>query len=241
MIDGQSPEYTGNAYQLVSAVDYALARNVVLVAGDGDPKGRYMYPAGLPGVIGVASEVLPGGPTGSSLFGTSTSGSQSEHNNSALIAGPGNGVIASRSGWGMFGAGVAAAYVTATVALIKERYPDMSPTLVSQALAMSARHHPSGGYATSVGFGLLDPYDAVLDAGKLAKNTATASAVGGAAVDAGSHFGAGPPPGAVYALPPDTTEVIASSAWIAAGAVLLALAVVLAVRRRKRRALPSAV
>jgi hypothetical protein len=69
-------------------------------------------------------------------------------------------MLASSTGWELDDFGTAGALVGATVALIKERYPHLSPALVGRALAMSARDHPKGGYAPSVGFGVLDPYDA---------------------------------------------------------------------------------
>jgi hypothetical protein len=65
-------------------------------------------------------------------------------------------MLASSTGRELDDFGTAGALVAATVALIKERYPYLSPALAGRALAMSARDYPKGGYAPPVGFGVLD-------------------------------------------------------------------------------------
>ena len=180
---------------------------------------------GVPGVIGVSTLMLPGGPA-------PFSPSVTEANNSVLIAGPADTMLASSTGWELDDFGTAGALVAATIALIKERYPHLSPALVGRALAMSARDHPKGGYAPSVGFGVLDPYDAILDAGKLAAVTTTAQS-GPGVVAVGANFGGGPP-GVISALPP--VGPVAEVYWtlMGLGVLLLVAAVVLAVRRPHR-------
>jgi hypothetical protein len=222
---------------LPAAVNYALSKNVVIVAADDDDSsdhGEYLYPAGQPGVIGVASTDLPGGPTGEEVWGKNVPLDATGAANSVVITAPGNAVNSSVNDWGLSNVTSAVCYVAATAALIRQQYPDLSPALVERAIAMSARDHPSGGYNTTAGFGILDPYDAVLDAGKLAKITTTAPAADGA-VPAGTHFGADSLPVTVSALPSDSREVAAAWAAIAVGVILLALAVVLATRRRRNR------
>lgn len=222
---------------LAKAVSDAVAKGAVIVApeqGVGNLTTKfYAYPAALPGVIGVASVMLPGGLDPARL-GASGQADQSARNNSVLLAGPGDWIPATPDGWGPFGIATAAPYVAATAAMIKQRYPSLSPALVLQALAMSARHKPSGGYNTNVGFGILDPYDAVLDAGKLMRHT-TVALPGPGVVGAQARFGSGPPPGPVSALPSAMPQIIASGAGIVVGAALLVLAIVLAVRGRRRR------
>jgi hypothetical protein len=222
---------------LASAVSDAVAKGAVIVAPEQAvgtlTTNFYAYPAALPGVIGVASVMLPGGLDPARL-GVGRQADQSVRNNSVLIAGPGDWVPATPEGWGPYGVGTAAPYVVATVAMIKQRYPSLSPALVVQALAMSARHKPGGGYSTNVGFGILDPYDAVLDAGTLIRHM-TVALPGPGVVGARARFGSGPPPGAVSALPSATPQIIASGAGIVVGAALLVLALVLAVRGRRRR------
>lgn len=222
--------------QLLSAVNYALARNVVIVAPEdsmsSQPGPSYVYPAGIPGVIGVSAVVLPGGTPPNTPI-------PMERNNSVLISGPADFLPMSSDGWGYDGSGIAVALVAAAAALIKEDWPRMSPALVARALAMSARYHPAGGYSQSEGFGLVDPYDALLDADKLARVTATVPAGMTGTVTAGAHFGGGSP-GVISALPPAWPSDLLYGALVVAGGAALTCAAVLAARRRRRRG-PTAV
>jgi hypothetical protein len=227
--DGFSPTLAG-------AVADAIGKGAVIVAPEDNGRCKtcdYLYPAGLPGVIGVASTMLPGGIDPSRLSPPG-SADQSARNNSVLIAGPGDWTLATPDGWGPYGTSTAAAYVTSTVALIKQRYPGLSPALVARAMAMSARDKPGGGYSTQVGFGVLDPYDAVLDAGTLVR-LSTAAAPGPGVVSGKARFGSGPLPAAIDALPSAKPEIIGSWAAIGVGAVLIVLAIVAIGGRRKRR------
>lgn len=213
---------------LLSAVSYAVSRNVVIVTGAFPVSGassQYLYPEGLPGVIGVVPVTLPGGTPPQGTVGA-------QHNNSVLISAPANEVPASLN-YTLLNFGTAMGFVTGTVALIKQRYPHISPALVARALAMSARYHPKGGYSTSAGFGVLDPYNAILDAGKLTSLAGTAAAGGPRAVTAGGHFGT--PPGVTSALPPIGRAAYLYWGLIALGGVLLLSDLVLVVRRRRRR------
>ena len=213
---------------LVSAVSYAVSRNIVVVTGSFPVSGsstQYQYPEGFPGVIGVVQVTLPGGTAPTGTIGA-------EHNNSVLISAPANEVPASLR-FTLQNFGTAMGLVTATVALIKQRYPGISPALVARALAMSARYHPSGGYSTSAGFGVLDPYDAIIDAGKLTALSATAPAGASGAMATGAHFGTAP--GVTSALPPIGRVAYLYWGLIAVGALLLVSGPALAVRRHRRR------
>jgi len=219
------------AAELQSAVSYAVSKNVVLVApafaSSGAENWRYLYPEGLPGVIGISQVMLPGG--------TAPAGSVSgQSDNSVLISGPADSVPASAD-YELQNFGTAMGYVTGTVALIKQRFPDLSPALVSRALAMSARYHPKGGYSPSAGFGVLDPNDAILDAGQLARLTPTAAAGAPGVVAAAAHLG-GTQPGAISALPPAGRIAYLYWALIALGVALLGAAAFLAIRWRRPRA-----
>jgi len=218
-----SDSYAAPSPALLSAVSYALSKNAVIVTPEPSTARKwsweYQYPSGLPGVIGVSAVMLPGGQPPFASF-------TAQRNNSVLISGPADTVVASATGWELDDFATAAAYTAATAALIKERYPALPPALVARALAMSARYHPAGGYAPSAGFGVLDPYDAILAAGRLA---ATAAATGdGAAgtVAAAAHFGGGPP-GAISALSPAGPVTWLYLALLAAGALLLGAVVAL--------------
>ena len=230
VIEADYGTYDGLEPELLSAVSYALSRNAVIVTPAFDAPGEsgsaYMYPQGLPGVIAVSTVMLPGGDAPQNPAPV-------QSNNSVLISGPADGVIVS-SDYTFDNFGTAMGYVAATVALIKQRYPDLPPALVARALAMSARYHPHGGYSPSVGFGVLDPNDAILDAAKLARLTTAAPAGLPGTVAAGARFG-GAPPGVISALPPAGPVVYLYWALIGVGAVLFVAGVVLAVRMRLRR------
>jgi hypothetical protein len=227
LLDYSSQE--GPALDLQSAVSYALSRKVVIVAPafptTGSHPSPYDYPQGFPGVVGVSPVMLPGG-----IAATTPVSGQS--NNSVLISAPADAAPVSDT-MELDNFWSAACYVAATVALIKQRYPQLSPALVARALAMSARYRPRGGYSTSVGFGVLDPNDAILDAGTLARLTVSAPGAPGT-VAAAAHFG-GAPPGVVSALPP--VGRIASLYWalIGLGAVLLGTGAALSARRLSKR------
>jgi hypothetical protein len=220
----------GPALDLQSAVSYALSRKVVIVAPafptTGSHPSPYAYPQGFPGVIGVSPVMLPGGiaPT------TPVSG---QSNNTVLISAPADAAPVSDT-MELDNFWSAACYVAATVALIKQRDPQLSPALVARALAMSARYRPRGGYSPSVGFGVLDPNDAILDAGTLARLTVSAPGGAPGTVAAAAHFG-GAPPGVVSALPPVGRVAYAYWALIALGAVLLGTGAALSVRRLRKR------
>lgn len=228
LLDFGSQEEPGS--DMLSAVSYALSRNVVIVAPafptTSSRPSAYAYPEGFPGVVGVSPVMLPGGTAPSN----STSG---QSNNTVLISAPADAVPVSdtfefQDFWS------AACYVAATVALIKQRYPQLSSALVARALAMSARYRPQGGYSPSVGFGVLDPNDAILDAGTLARVTASAPGGAPSTVTATAHFG-GAPPGVISALPPLGRVAYLYWALIAVGAVLLGTGATLSARRLWKR------
>jgi hypothetical protein len=224
---------------LSAAVSYAMRKNVVIIAPEpADPNacGGYWYPVGLPGVIGIG-EVTLSGDHNPVPAGTTTSAC----NNSIVVSAPSDeqrypGTSAASSPYGEVMAGALVGY---TVALIKQRYPGLSPALVERALAMSARSHPAGGYNPAVGFGVLDPYQAVVDAGTLTGVTVTAPVwldLRDAVVADGAHFGDGPLPAVISALPSAGSAVGTSWAGITVGALLVILGIALALYSRRRRA-----
>ncbi|MBX6385194.1 MAG: S8 family serine peptidase [Microbispora sp.] len=209
------------------AVSFALARGVVLVAAVGDA-GRSSYarengtsywafPAGYPGVVGVAAV---------DRRGAKTAGSSD--NLSVLVAAPGDRVPVAlpggRTGTAS-GTGVASALVAGTIALIKAKYPDLPPELVSRALTSTSRPHPSAGYDDKVGFGVVDAAAALQKAGELTGYGAAAS------VRDDAHFGKGTLSRAPARPGPDPVRL-----WIYGIAVLLGIggfcAGVVALRRR---------
>jgi type VII secretion-associated serine protease mycosin len=155
-----------------SAVAYAIAKGVVVVASagnDGDSKNpkkvdrngivQLSYPAAFPGVIGVAAVGRDGMPA-----------KFSDRNSSVLVAAPGAGVVGAGPGNGYWigdGTSQAGAIVSGVAALVRAKYPKMAPALVAQAISTGARRRPAGGYDELVGFGEVDAATALAEAAKL--------------------------------------------------------------------------
>ncbi|SEH03550.1 type VII secretion-associated serine protease mycosin [Nonomuraea solani] len=140
------------------AVSYALGKGVVLVAAVGNDglttyakdKGTsyWSFPAGYPGVIGVAATDKQG-----------KRATFSSDNLSVLVAAPGVDVpvVKRKSGYEMSeGTSSSAALVAGVAALIKSRHPKLPPEQVAQALAAGARGRPAAGYDDQTGFGVVD-------------------------------------------------------------------------------------
>ncbi|WP_169948783.1 S8 family serine peptidase [Microbispora sp. H11081] len=170
------------------AVSFALASGVVLVAAVGDagrsPYARqngtsyWAFPAGYPGVIGVGAV---------DRRGAKTAGSSD--NLSVLVAAPGDEVPAALAGGRqgtVSGTGAASAIVAGTAALIKAKYPNLPPELVSRALTSTAHPRPPTGYDDKIGFGVVDAAAALRKAGELG-GYGPASAI-----QDDAHFGKGP-------------------------------------------------
>ncbi|MFI7444218.1 S8 family serine peptidase [Nonomuraea indica] len=169
------------------AVSYALGKGVVLVAAVGnDGQSGYTkmngtsywsFPAGYPGVIGVAAVDKQG-----------RQAPFSSDNLSVLVAAPGVDVPVVRRAGGYElsrGTSPAGALVAGVAALVKARHPSLRPEQVAQALAAGARGRPGAGYDDKTGFGVVDA-GAALDA---AQRFAAVKPVGGVPDD--THFGAG--------------------------------------------------
>jgi type VII secretion-associated serine protease mycosin len=162
-----------------SAVAYAVSKGTVVVASagnDGDSKSpkkvgknglvRLSYPAGFPGVIGVAAVKRDGTPA---RF--------SDRNSSVLVAAPGADVLgAGPAGtyWVGEGTSQAGAIVSGVAALVRARYPGLAPALVAQAISSGTRHRPAAGYDESVGYGEVDAAAALKEAAALREYGVTA-------------------------------------------------------------------
>ncbi|MGI5154695.1 S8 family serine peptidase [Microbispora sp. CA-102843] len=196
------------------AISFALTRGVVVVAAVGDagqsPYARqngtsyWAFPAGYPGVVGVAAVDRKGAKTPGS-----------SDNLSVLVAAPGDRVPVTLAGGrrgAVSGTGVASAIVAGTIALIKAKYPDLPPELVSRALTATSRPHPSAGYDDKVGFGVVDAAAALRKAAEL-------TAYGRApSVQDDAHFGRGPVSQGPARPGPDPVRL-----WIYAVAVALGI------------------
>jgi type VII secretion-associated serine protease mycosin len=196
------------------AVSYALDKGVVLVAAVGnDGESGYAkengtsywsFPAGYPGVIGVAATDKQG-----------RKASFSSDNLSVLVAAPGVGVpvVKLKSGYALSeGTSSAAALVAGVAALVKSRYPDLPPAQVAQALTMSARGRPATGYDDRIGYGVVDAAAALNAAERL---TGVQRSAPGPAKE---HFGQGEDSPVPSRPGPDPWRL-----WLYGGGVLVAL------------------
>ncbi|MGD0556863.1 MAG: S8 family serine peptidase [Streptosporangiaceae bacterium] len=151
---------------LRTAIAYAVAHGVVVIASAGNSGSAgsaytpYDYPASFTGVIAVAAVNTNG-----------TRASFSDDNASVVLSAPGVNVVGAGPGGEYIeadGTSPAAAFVSGVAALIRSKYPSLSPALVEQALVTSTTHRPAGGYSPSVGFGEVDASAALAAAAKLA-------------------------------------------------------------------------
>ena len=143
-----------------AAVAGAVAAGVVVVAaagnngaaGQGNPTP---YPAAYPEVIGVGA-ITAGG----------VRAEFSQHGDYVDIAAAGDGVTVAAPGGGhrtRQGTSFAAPYVSATAALILQRFPGSTPAQVQRRLIATADPAPGGGRSDAYGYGLLNPYRALTE------------------------------------------------------------------------------
>ncbi|WP_439959825.1 type VII secretion-associated serine protease mycosin [Streptomyces abyssomicinicus] len=164
------------------AVQYALAKGVVVVAsaGNGGESGnRVSYPAAYPGVIAVTA--------------VDRDGERADFSTSrwyATVSAPGVDVVTADpdgqyyEGWGT---SAAAAWVSGAAALLKSAYPELSPAQVKRLLEDTARDAPDGGRDDARGHGLLDPVAALKAAAETGPEERRV-----AAQHADRYFGGGP-------------------------------------------------
>ncbi|MEV4016968.1 S8 family serine peptidase [Nonomuraea angiospora] len=196
------------------AVSYALGKGVVLVAAVGNDgltsyakengTSYWSFPAGYPGVIGVAATDKQG-----------KRATFSSDNLSVLVAAPGVGVpvVKRKSGYELSeGTSSAAALVAGVAALVKSRYPDLPPEQVAQALAASARGRPAPGYDDQTGFGVVDAAAALNAAERLTGERRSV-------MSGQEHFGQGEDSPVPTRPGPDPLRL-----WLYGGGVLVALA-----------------
>ena len=185
--------YSAPSGTVRSALQYAYDHGIVLVASAGNSgnndeqhtrSGGHGYapvsfPAEYPGVLSVGAVNENHEPT-----------SFSSGNLSVKVAAPGEGVPAQgRNGefYTVNGTSPACALVAGVAALIKSKYPSLSPAKVMEALTTTAKQPMSGGaYNVLTGFGIVDADAALIEAGKLAGQRPP-----GSRVSLSSHFGGG--------------------------------------------------
>jgi hypothetical protein len=217
---------------LRSAVAYAINHGVVVIASAGNNGtstgfAPYIYPASFTGVIGVAA-----------VNDGAVRASFSEQNAGVVLSAPGVGVWGAGPGGEYLdadGTSPAAALVSGIAALIKSRYPNLSPALVEQALVTTTTHRPHGGYNIKTGFGEADAPAALAAAGRLAAGKPS----GGVAPAV--HFASAPGP--IQVVHRDAAGIAGYSAVGGAGLLVFAVALallVVAARRKPAAVVPGA-
>ncbi|RZT77886.1 type VII secretion-associated serine protease mycosin [Micromonospora violae] len=138
--------------RIVEAVQYALSRNVVLVAATGAGGRTVNSPANTPGVIAVNSTTRSGGLARSSVAGPEV-----------VLAAPGDEIIApvptvvQDNGYAVAsGTSQATAILAGVVALVRSRYPDLDAANVINRLIRTARDVGAPGRDPEYGFGAVD-------------------------------------------------------------------------------------
>ncbi|WP_230394028.1 type VII secretion-associated serine protease mycosin [Plantactinospora alkalitolerans] len=148
---------SGDSPALAAALDYAFARDVVVVACTGNLGSsagkRVWYPAREPGVVAVAglereSDALWSG----SITGPET-----------VLSAPATGLSGARPGgfWQVQGTSFAAPLVAASAALVRSHWPKMSAADVVNRLINTARDVGLSGRDDQFGFGVVDPVAAL--------------------------------------------------------------------------------
>jgi type VII secretion-associated serine protease mycosin len=221
--------YGASSRVVRAALQYALNHGVVVVASSGNSgdtpralstgQAPYSFPADYPGVLGVAAVTQSG-----------TAASFSSDNLSVEAAAPGVKVPAQgRDGqyWLVSGTSPACALTAGVAALIKSRYPHLSPAQVDQAITSTAQNPPPHGYNDRVGFGTVDAAAALTAAARLGRDLDA-----GRGVNVAAHFGGGPGSTPPVPVPPRGKARLALYALLAL--VCLAVAGAAAARLTRR-------
>ncbi|MGW3855819.1 S8 family serine peptidase [Micromonospora arida] len=220
--------------RIVEAVQYALSKNVVLVAATGAGGRTVDSPANTPGVIAVNATTRSGGLARASVVGPEV-----------VLAAPGDDIIApvptvvQDNGYAVAsGTSQATAIMAGVVALVRSRYPDLDAANVINRLIRTAQDAGVPGRDPEFGFGAVDALAALQRPVPV--------------VDGNPLLGTGRQPGGATAAPtgvqtegPAVAIKVKNKIGImVAGVLCLAVvigAVVLAVvvaRRRRRRTAP---
>jgi membrane-anchored mycosin MYCP len=156
------------------AVQNATAQgDVVISPAVGTAPNATSYPTATPGVIGVGSI----GQTGLAV--------QAESGAYIALAAPAANLVGTSAGargqlgesWPVTGPAYAAAYVAGTVALLRSYRPALDPAQISTRLILTASHNGGIGHNPQLGWGVLDPSNALTS--DLSPN-AVAPTIGGA-------------------------------------------------------------
>jgi subtilisin family serine protease len=179
---------TARSDALASALAYAAARDVVVIActgnaGAGEKSTDIWYPAREPGVVAVAgladtpavesapvhADARVAAPQGSLTWSGGAAGSGDDLWSGSLtgpetvLAAPAVDLLGARPGgyWRVQGTSFAAPLVTATATLIRSRWPTLDAANVVNRLIRTARDLGPEGRDDRYGFGEVDPVSAL--------------------------------------------------------------------------------
>ncbi|MEU0877536.1 type VII secretion-associated serine protease mycosin [Lentzea sp. NPDC005914] len=142
---------------LVKAVNYAIEKDVVLVAATGNEGKEVSAPANIGGVIAVAGTNREGKPWKASNVGADT-----------VLAAPAEGIVTAAptsvyaSGYAeMDGTSAASAIVSGVAALVRAKHPEMPAKDVVNVLIKTAKDMAEPGRDATTGFGMVNPMGAL--------------------------------------------------------------------------------
>ncbi|MFI6517414.1 S8 family peptidase [Spirillospora sp. NPDC050679] len=214
--------WTNGDAQLLGAIAHAHGKNAVVIAPvTHQTRVDPLFPAAQAGVIGVGA---------TDGFGR-RDGEYTKASSKVLVSAP--GIKTPSTGpdgreWTYWGDPPALAWVSAAVALVKAKYPKLTPGQVNDVISRSARHPAGAGrYDTDLGFGYVNPAGALAEAAKLTPGSAEIPK--GPVADS-AHFGG--EPRTVRAVPYNVPWIAGFGALGVAGLAALGGAIFLAVRRR---------
>ena len=140
---------------LDDAVSAAIAAGGVIVSpAVGTQAGVISYPTALPGVLSVGAADQNGAAV------------QTESGDYIDLAAPGAALVSTAAGgyghsWPIKDPAAAAAYVAATVALLRAYQPTATPAQIVNRLTLTASRAAGGGRDSRLGWGIVDAYTAV--------------------------------------------------------------------------------
>ncbi|MFC0545666.1 S8 family serine peptidase [Kutzneria chonburiensis] len=204
---------------LDDAVRSAISDGAVIVSpAVGSQQGAISYPTALPGVLSVGAVDRNGNAV------TTESGDYID------IAAPGADLVGTSAGgyghsWPIKDPSAAAAYVAATVALLRAHQPSATPAQIVNRLTLTASRAAGGGRDPRLGWGVVDAY------------TAVTSQLPLTAAGPGASPTAATPPALVPAAAPAEAPINVLVGGLALGGVgLAALAGLITVTIRRGRA-----
>ncbi|WP_239148045.1 type VII secretion-associated serine protease mycosin [Paractinoplanes tereljensis] len=148
----------GSSATLAAAIDYAFAKDVVVVACTGNTSASsdtdVWYPAREPGVLAVAGMEKDS----NALWSGSITGKET------VVTAPATQLVGARTGgeyWKVQGTSFASPMVAGTAALIRSRWPDMPAGEVINRIIRTATDLGAPGRDATFGFGMVNPTGAL--------------------------------------------------------------------------------